>query len=182
MMGLLLFCAMLLQSAAPAAKPVLENDRIAVWDLPQSGALRPLDAVMVTLAGEAVFVPKGTAVKADGRSFLIELKEHAVPAVANNSGYPLAFPRPGARKLFENSRVIVWDYSWTPGVSTPVHFHDKDTVVVFLEDGDVKSTTLDGQAVVNEYTPGVVRFNQRNRIHFETLVRGKQRAIITELK
>jgi hypothetical protein len=36
--------------------------------------------------------------------------------------------------------------------------------------------------VVNAYTPGVVRFNTRNRTHFETLVRGKQRAIITELK
>ena len=182
MIGVLLFCTMLLQSAAPAAKPVLENDRIAVWELPQPVAARPLDAVMVTLSGEAAFVPKGTVPKAGGRSFAIELKEYAVSPMANKSGYPLAFPRPGAKKLLENSRVIVWDYTWAPGVSTPMHFHDKDTVVVFLEDGDVKSTTPDGQAVVNAYTPGVVRFNTRNRIHFETLVRGKQRAIITELK
>jgi hypothetical protein len=182
MIGLLLFCTMLLQSVASAAKPVLENDRITVWDLPQPGAARPLDAVMVALSGEAVFVPKGTAAKTSGRTFVIELKEHPVSPVANNSGYPLAFPRPGAKKLLENQSVIVWDYTWAPGVSTPMHFHDKDTVVVFLEDGDVKSTTPDGQAVVNAYTPGVVRFNTRNRTHFETLVRGKQRAIITELK
>lgn len=63
-----------------------------------------------------------------------------------------------------------------------MHFHDKDVVVVFLEDGDLKSTTPDGKDVVNPYTSGTVRFNLRDRTHTETLVRGKQRAIITELK
>ena len=48
--------------------------------------------------------------------------------------------------------MIVWDSTWTPGVATPMHFHDKDVVVVFLEDGDLKSTTLDGKEVVNKYT------------------------------
>jgi len=63
-----------------------------------------------------------------------------------------------------------------------MHFHDKDVVAIFLEDGDLKSTTLDGQATLNQYTAGTVRFNARNRTHTETLVKGKQRAIITELK
>jgi hypothetical protein len=35
---------------------------------------------------------------------------------------------------------------------------------------------------VNSCQPGMVRFNPRDRTHTETLVRGKQRAIITELK
>jgi hypothetical protein len=78
--------------------------------------------------------------------------------------------------------VIVWDYTWTHGVATPMHFHDKDVVVVYLDDGDLKSTTPDGQVVVNPYTFGAVRFNLRNRTHTETLIREKQRAIITELK
>lgn len=38
------------------------------------------------------------------------------------------------------------------------------------------------EIVVNPYAFGAVRFNLRNRTHTETLVRGKQRAIITELK
>lgn len=67
-------------------------------------------------------------------------------------------------------------------MATPMHFHDKDVVVVFLEDGDLSSTTPDGQVVVNSYTSGAARFNPRGRIHTETLVRGKQHAIITELK
>ena len=35
---------------------------------------------------------------------------------------------------------------------------------------------------MNSYTSGTVRFNARDRTHTETLVRGKQRAIIVELK
>ena len=67
-------------------------------------------------------------------------------------------------------------------VATPMHFHDKDVVVVFLEDGDLSSTTPDGKVATNSYTSGAVRFNARDRTHTETLVRGKQHAIITELK
>ena len=63
-----------------------------------------------------------------------------------------------------------------------MHFHDKDAVVVFLEDGDLSSTTPDGKVVVNSLTSGTVKFNSRDRTHTETLVRGKQHAIITELK
>jgi hypothetical protein len=113
---------------------------------------------------------------------MIDLKDHPVAPIANTSGYPLAFPRPGSKKIFENERVIVWDYTWMLGVATPMHFHDKDVVVVFLEDGDLSSTTPDGKVTVNSFKPGAVRFNPRDRIHTETLVRGKQRAIITELK
>ncbi|MGA7694772.1 MAG: hypothetical protein WCA76_07070 [Candidatus Sulfotelmatobacter sp.] len=113
---------------------------------------------------------------------MIDLKDHPVTAIANTTGYPLAFPRPGSKKILENARVIVWDYTWTLDVPTPMHFHDKDVVVVYLDDGDLKSTTPDGKVVVNPYTFGAVRFNLRDRTHTETLIRGKQRAIVTELK
>ena len=65
----------------------------------------------------------------------------------------LAFPRPGVKKLLENARVIVWDYTWTTGVATPMHFHDKDVVVFYLEDGDLQSTTPKGEKTVNPYKP-----------------------------
>jgi hypothetical protein len=183
MPGILLLFAMLFQTGVqPAPKPLIENDRVAVWDVTGSTSAQPSDAVVVSLSGGAIFLPKGTPPKISERSIVIDLKDHQVPPLANTTGYPLAFPRPGSKKVLENARVIVWDYSWTPGVATPMHFHDKDVVVVFLEDGDLKSTTLDGQAVVNPYTSGTVRFNLRDRTHTETLVRGKQHAIITELK
>jgi hypothetical protein len=102
---------------------------------------------------------------------VIDLNDHPVAPIENTSGYPLAFPRPGVKKILENERVIVWDCTWTLGVATPVHFHDKD-VALFLEDGDLQSTTPDGQSVVNPHTPGEVRFTVRSRAHAEMLIRG----------
>ena len=184
MIRILLLCAMLFQVSAPqnVLKPVIDNDRVTVWDLTNSGIVQPFDAVVVSLSGSAEFLPKGMTPKAAGRSIMINLKDHPVAPIPNTSGYPLAFPRPGSKKILENDRVIVWDYTWTPGVATPIHFHDKDVVVVFLDDGDLSSTTLDRKVVVNSFTRGTIRFNSRDRTHTETLVRGKQHAIITELK
>jgi hypothetical protein len=183
MLSTLLLCAILfLAGPQTDVKPVIENDRVAVWDVTGPTTAQPLDAVVVSLSGSAAFLPKGTPPKIAGRSLVINLKDHPVAPIANTSGYPLAFPRPGSKKILENARVIVWDYTWTPDVPTPMHFHDKDVVVVFLEEGDLKSTTPDGKDVVNPYKSGTVRFNLRDRTHTETLVRGKQRAIITELK
>lgn len=183
MVQILLLCAMLFQSGPQtASKPVIENDRVAVLDVTGARAAQPFDAVVLPLSGSAVFLPEGTAPNVAGRSIVIDLKDHPVTAIANPTGYPLAFPRPGSKKILENARVIVWDYTWTLDVPTPMHFHDKDVVVVYLDDGDLKSTTPDGKVVVNPYTFGAVRFNLRDRTHTETLIRGKQRAIVTELK
>jgi len=165
-----------------ALKPIIENDRVVVWDVTDSPPARAFDAVIVSLSGIAVFLPKGTPPKIAGRSIVIDLKDRLVAPIGNTSGYPLAFPRPGVKKVLENERVIVWDCTWTLGVAAPMHFHDKDTVALFLEFGDLKSTTADGQSAVNPHTPGEVRFALRNRAHTETLVRGEQRAIFTELK
>jgi hypothetical protein len=178
MITALLLIATLFQTSS---KPLIDNDRVTVWDA-TSAAAQPLDAVVVSFSGKAAFLPKGTSPKVEEHSIVIDLKDHRVPPIANTSGYPLAFPRPGSRKVFENERVTVWDYTWMPGVPSPMHFHDKDVVVLFLKDGDLKSTTPDGKDVVTSYTAGTVRFNQGNRTHTETLVRGEQHAIITELK
>jgi hypothetical protein len=183
MILVLLLCAILGQAGSQAATtPLIDNDRVTVWEVSGPVAAQPLDAVVVSLSGGAAFFPKGVQPIVSGRSILIDLKNHPGARIANPSGYPLAFPRPGSKKILENDRVIVWDYTWTLGVATPMHFHDKDTVVVFFGDGEMKSTTPDRQAKVTSLTFGEVQFNLRNRTHTETLVGGKERAIITELK
>jgi hypothetical protein len=153
-----------------ALKPIIENDRVVVWDVMDSTSARAFDAVVVSLSGSAEFLLKGTPPKIAGRSIVIDLKDHTVAPIENASGYPLAFPRPGVKKVLENERVIVWDCTWTLGVVIPIHFHDKDVVALFLEDGDLKSTTPDGQSVVNPRTSGTVAFALRNRTHSETLL------------
>jgi hypothetical protein len=179
-------CAVLFQATpAQAPKTLLDNDRVVVRDFSGPAAL-PLDSVVVSLSGTtsgtAVFLSKGATPDISGRYIVVGLKDHVSVPIANTSGYPLAFPRPGAKKILENEKVIVWDNTWALGVAAPRHFHDKDTVAVYLEDGDVKSTSLDGTVIVNPHTTGTASYNRGNRAHTEVLASGKQRAIITELK
>ncbi len=183
MVRILLLCAMLFQAGSPTAtKPIIDNERVTVREVTSAATPQPLDSVIISFSGSASFAGRGTTPKISGRSIIITLKDNPVAPIANPTSYPLAFPRPGSKKLLENERVIVWDSTWQPGVAGPMHFHDKDVVVWFLEDGDLKSTTPDGKETINHNTAGMVRFNKRDRSHFETLVSGKQHAIITELK
>ena len=181
------------------------------WEKNQPGFTRPSDLDEVTVylsggdfknttpdgksrsvkhkAGEAVFRPRGArgsetwaGTGAPPRTTEIALKDSEKRPAANTSGNPLAFPRPGATKLIDNHRVFVWDNRWTPGVPTAMHFHDKDVVVTYLEDGDLTSISPDGKTVVNPYKFGLIRYSAGNRSHKEVVSRGTQRAIIVELK
>jgi len=180
------------------ATPIIDNDRVTVRDstwtrgVPASLELQTTDSVWIAVSpsvGDVRYWAKGAPRRAERsigspiRMIAIDLKDHPVAPLKNTSGVPNAFPRPGTnRKVFENDRVIVWDFTWTKGVPTPMHFHDKDVVVVYLGTGTLRSTTRDGKSVDNKWKPGDTRFNLRDRIHTETLVDGELRAIITELK
>jgi hypothetical protein len=113
---------------------------------------------------------------------VVEIKDQVLAPIANTSGFPLAFPRANAKKLFENEKVVVWDNVWLPEQPTPMHFHDKDALVVFEAIGVIQSTAADGKQAVSEYQFGQVKFNPRDRTHTEVLVRGEGHAVIVELK
>ena len=137
--------------------------------------------------GEVRFWAKGTRQSAepltDGRVVVAHFKEFKGPHYTNTSGFGPAFPRPRVKKLLENDRIVVWDYTWVEGQPTPNHFHDKDLMIVYLADGAIRSVTPDGKATPNEFKFAEVRFNPGNRAHYEEYVRGDgPRAIITELK
>jgi hypothetical protein len=170
--------------AADTAPAVIDNERVKVWDTTESVAGMPDDFVAISFAGgNAVFGHAGeTAGHAGARTIIIDLKNHPVAPLPNNSGYPNAYPRPHIEKLLENDRVIVWRYRWKAGEPTPMHFHDKDVVVVYLEDSALQSTEPNGRSVVNEYKSGDIRFNKRDRVHTELLVHDAASAVITELK
>jgi hypothetical protein len=181
-----------------SARPVIDNQRTTVWDLswtkgvPAGMERTSTNALWISVApspGTVVYWPKGAerraaqSPNAPARTVVIDLKDQPAPAkLENKSGFPNAFPRPGSKKVFENDRIVVWDYTWTPGLATPMHFHDKDVVVVYLKDGALKSTTPDGKSTVNTLIVGKTTFNARDRVHTETLIEGESRAIITEFK
>ncbi len=167
---------------------------MTVWDVTwtkgqTNPAGRERDVVEMWLtgdkAGTASFIPKGRGTQAgigNARSLIIKLKDHPVLPLENKTGYPLAFPRPHVKKLLENGRVIVWSYRWNPGEPTPMHFHDKDVVVVYLEDTALTSTTPQGAKTLNEYKAYDIRFNKRDRTHTELLAHGTGSAMMLELK
>jgi hypothetical protein len=180
-----LFIVVMGLTAAYGAEPSLDNERVTVWDTMSALPPAQLDFVAVSLTdqGTANFGHKGDiAGKAGARTIVIELKDHPLAAIANTSGYPLAFPRPNAKKLLENDKVVVWDNVWLPGKPTPMHFHDKDALVVYEASGALQSTASDGKQVVSDYQFGQIRFSPRDHTHTEVLVSGQGHAVIIELK
>jgi len=169
---MLLVAAMVAQTAGDP--PLVDNDRVNVRERPTIGG--PTGSIVRQTPNE-IWISVTPA-----KAIVITLKDKAVAPIPNTSGVQTAFPRPNGIKVYEDARVIVWDYTWTPGVPTPMHFHDKDVVVIYLGNGSLRSTTTDGKGVVSKWTPGDTRFNLRDRVHTETLVEGQLRAIITELK
>ena len=94
---------------AQGAQPVVDNERVTVWDTttPLPPAQHDFVAVSLTRKGTAVFGHKGDSPGQGGaRTVVIELKEHPVAPIPNTSGYPNAYPRPRVKKLLENDRVI----------------------------------------------------------------------------
>ena len=212
--GWLGLAAIVAGSPVLAAAPVIDNDRVSVWDVTlakgEAGPATPHDLDTVTLFleggrirtisaggkaatatrafGDAVFTPKGadavSTVMSGGpvHAVVIALKDAPSPKVANTAGLPPAFPRPGSVKVLENRLVIVWHYSWKPGVQTPMHFHDKDVVVAYRYDGALKSVTPAGEVTANAYKAGDIRFNKADRAHYEVLTGERQSAVMMELK
>ncbi len=185
-----------LSAGTPVSLPRHESDYVVMFL--EGGHIRTTDASgKATTAtrqfGQAIRGKAGTEEKFEllagspARLIVVELKDHKAAPVVNNSGLPNAFPRPRSNKVLEGVTAtgqgfVVWNYTWQPGVPTPSHYHDKDVVVVYRFDGSLKSTPPQGEVVVNDYKAGEIRFNKADRAHTEELVKGKQSAMMLELK
>jgi len=198
--------------ATPAlAAPVIDNERVTVWDvkLTSSESAPPtpaeFDTVTVFLEGgtirtrhadgtvttamrnfgDAVFTPKGSGavdMSDHAHEVVIALKGAAMGLNPGPAGIPSAFPRAGSEKIFENDRVVVSRFSWTPGVPVPMHHHDKDTVMVFRYDGPIRSTGNDGKSEILDFRKDQIMFSKAGRNHTELLAGEWQSAVMTELK
>jgi quercetin dioxygenase-like cupin family protein len=193
------------------AQPIVQNEQVTVWQATwaqgQSIPNWHRDAVLVFLTagslemagtdgrlhvvshqpGDVEFFSQESASrrnvsKGSLRAVVIQLEGHSPPALANPTGLRDAFDRPGIEKAFDNDEVTAWRYTWERGKQTPLHFHSRDVVVVYLADGVLKSTTPDGKSVLNPHSFGFTKFSPRGRVHYEELVAGDARAVMVELK
>lgn len=174
--------------AQERATKIFENDRVVIWsvasDTRDRSPLRErrLPGILVSVAdGTVRFMEPGASAN-PAVGVLIELKEHRVAPLVLARGVAPAFPREGATKILENERVAVWDVRWTTGMKTPVHFHDKDVVAVYLGAGTVRTIPLAGQPSATPRSRGEAVFLARGRTHVEECVEGPRRDIIVELK
>ena len=104
-------------------------------------------------------------------------------AAGGGTRYPPPFPRRGAVKILENSRVTVWDVTWPKGYQGPMHEHYLDAVIVTLRGGVVKKTPLHGASSILTYKSGSVIFAPKGVIHREEGLSAVPRhAIVIELK
>src|SRR5581483_2229553 len=96
---LVLLAAILAQTAGDP--PLVDNARVNVRERPTIGG--PAGS-MVRHTPDEIWISVTPA-----KAIVITLKDKVVPPIANTSGFPNAFPRPGNIKVYEDARVIVWD-------------------------------------------------------------------------
>src|SRR5262245_5981744 len=113
--------------------------------------------------------------------FATDLKGYSPVYPAPKDAQP-AFPREGAAKGIDSERVVFWDHTWTPGKPTPMHFHDKDRVEVFVTGGTLRIRTADGKTETQTVAPWSARFVEGGRSDVEEAVGEPIRAVTIELK
>src|SRR2546425_670488 len=84
---------------------------------------------------------------------------------------PPAYPRVGATKILDNPRVQVWNIAWLKGQPSPLHRHvydlvgvyyeprdrhDRDTVVVWIQDRTPHAVWVPAGTVHSEEQTGVI--------------------------
>lgn len=107
----------------------------------------------------------------------------ALAAAHSLHHYPPAFPRQGAVEVLENARVVVWDVTWPKGYRAPMHEHYRDSVIVTLAGGTIRTFPLHGASSTGSYQAGSVTFARKGTIHGEEgLSDRSRRAIVIELK
>ncbi|MGH8180743.1 MAG: hypothetical protein ACRETR_07170 [Steroidobacteraceae bacterium] len=107
----------------------------------------------------------------------------ALAAAHSLHHYPPAFPRQGAVKVLENDRVVVWDVTWPKGYRAPMHEHYRDSVIVTLAGGTIRTVPLHGAGSTGTYQAGSVTFAAKGTIHSEQGLSDRPRhAIVIQLQ
>jgi hypothetical protein len=139
--------------------------------------------------GSLGFVHKGTIHAEEGTSdvpqhkIMVELKPFAASEVHSREGVPPAFPRDGAKKVLETDGAVVWDFTFSPGMPIARYADYRDSVVLFLEGGTIRSSAGEGgtKEVVRKQGE-VVYLPHTSEAHTDTAVNGSPRIIVVELK
>lgn len=157
-------------------KVTLENGR-------ESGVnTRPFDIPTGFFTLKGVIHKEETLGDDERRGIMVELKDPNPSPLPPRPGVTPAFPRDGAKQVFDSERSVIWDYTLTPGAAAPPLYHDKDSVEVFLNGGTVRKKIGGDAAAVVTVKANDARFASRGRIEAEEATGGPVRIVVIELK
>jgi hypothetical protein len=86
---------------------------------------------------------------------------------AQQAELPPPFPRTNATKLFENSRINVWDIVWPKGQPTALHRHVYDQVGTYYARGGRVITTPEGEKRSSTTEVGSLSTTRKGTTHVE---------------
>jgi hypothetical protein len=193
------------------ATKLLETEKIVVWDIvwpkgqPTAMHRHPHDQVGtyyvrggrlitqpdgtkregMTEVGNLSTTRKGTTHIEEGatdpplRAVFIELLQDSGPAspVADSS----TLPRSGLKQLLDDDRVTVWDGAWKSGPEALKYHASRDTVIVFLDSGKLRTAGKDSP-LVGDVKAGTMRYLAHDSAETLEMIEGAPRTMFFQLK
>ena len=103
---------------------------------------------------------------------------------AQSQDYPPAFPREGARQVFDNMWITAWDDTWIPDKPTPMHRHVYDYFGWEFTDSKTDSVSPEGDTRSVSTSRGLAWFLSKGVTHVEIgrSSNPPRHAILVELK
>jgi hypothetical protein len=108
-------------------------------------------------------------------AIVIDLKDLKTPESANSTTATTAVLIESAKKLVENDRVTIWDFTWPSLQSATTVVLPKGAFIIFLGGGELTSSN-------SPYKPGQVLFTTDGHVFSELSTKGHVRGIVVQLK
>lgn len=143
-------------------------------------ASTPVGAISTTRKG-ATHVEEGSSVP-PLRAVFIELKQPSSSGTPPAAGVPAAFPRDGARQVHDEERVAAWDYTWSGGPQGLRFRAARETVIVWLGNGQVRVKGDGATGTTLDVKPGATRRIEGGSGETLEMVSGAPRTIFFEFK
>jgi hypothetical protein len=116
------------------------------------------------------------------RAVFIELKQETASGLPAGDIGAAPFPRDGAKQILDDDRVTVWDYTWTSGPRGLQYRPARETVIVWLGAGKLRTTATGGASSESDVHAGTMHHMAGGANQTVEIVSGTPRAILFQLK
>lgn len=144
---------------------------------------------LVLTVGRNYFLPRGTthieevpATSPERHAIIIDLKDARKPESENSTETKMAVSIAPAKRLVENDRVAMWDFTWPSAEPATAVVSAGGAFIVFLEGGELKASDAAPEQQSEMVSAGQVLFTSDGRVLSELSTKGHVRGIVIQLK